>query len=200
MRRHTRTLPRARRGLGLLALVLFLGAIASVFVFAYHFLWRGSSRTLFSVQEQRELVNVARSAVAETYYELQLSMDDSGSEWVDWSISDGEVAERLHPPLMTRENAELMSADPTALRYEVDPVKIRRVTGLTLEQANQGKMGLVDLEVVVGVRREAPRHEARLITVARHAFRFAQNVGPFGGGGRHVVLTPTPVATWMEAR
>jgi hypothetical protein len=188
----------ARHGLSLLVLVLASAVIASVFVLAYHFLWRGSSRTLFSVQEQRELVNLGRSALADAYFELQKSMDESGEEWVDWCIAESEAQDRTYRPAMTIENAAQMTTDARFLAYDAEDVKIRRVLGLTPEEAREGKMGLVDLEVTVGVRREAPRHQARLYVVARHAFRFAQNNGPFGG--RHVELTPTPVATGMEAR
>lgn len=191
---------RARRGLSLLVLVLFSGVIASVFVFAYHFLWRGSSRTLFSVHEQRELVNLGRSALGEAYYELQHAMDESGEEWVDWCIADEPPADRTFEPAMTIENAAQMTNDPQLLAYTAGTIAIRRVRGLTIEEAESGGMGLVDLEVTVSVKRDAPRHEARLFMVARHAFRFAQNHGPYANGGRHVALTATPVATWMEAR
>lgn len=183
-----------------LVLVLFTGIVMSVLVFAIHFLWRGSSRTLFSVQEQRELTNLARSAIADVYYELQKAMDESGEEWVDWCIAEGEVPQRTCSPVMTRDNAEQMTTDPTFLQFTAGDVTIRRVQGLSPERAREGAMGLVDLEVVVGVRRRDPRHEARLYLVCRHAFRFAPNQGPFARGGQHVALSPTPVATWMEAR
>lgn len=188
-----------RRGMSILAIVLLLGVIASILVFAYHSMWRGSSRTLFSVQEQRELVNLGRSALSEAYYEVQHSMDEGTAEWVDWCIALAVDEPRPFVPQMTLENAGLMAPDPRFLRYEASDIAIHRVRGLTLEEANNGQMGLLDLHVTVSVRRESPRHEAKLSMLARHTFRFAMSHGPYGAGGRHIQVSQTPVATWIEA-
>ena len=188
-----------RAGATVLVVVLLLGAVASVLVFATHFLWRNSSRTLFSVQEQRELVNLARSSVSEAYFELQRAMDSSTADWVDWCIARETPEARQFEPAMTRENAALMSPDQSFLSYTCQPIQIRRVQGMSPEEAEEGRLGLIDMEVEVAVRRESPRHEARLHLIARHSFRLAMSSGPYGSGGRHISITPTPVATWLEA-
>jgi len=46
-----------RGGMSLLASVILLGVCLGVLVTGMHTLWRGSSRTLFSVQEHRELMD-----------------------------------------------------------------------------------------------------------------------------------------------
>src|SRR6266852_4862129 len=106
-----------RHGLGALAAVLFFALAACVIVLAYHTLWRGSSRTLFSIQENRQLINLGRSALAEGYYELQRSLDQGQARWFDWFTSGSAVPDRTFVPVRTRENADIMSGGGQVLEY-----------------------------------------------------------------------------------
>lgn len=180
-----------------LAVVLLCSAVIGVSVFAVHFLWRGSSRTLFSVQEQRELVNLARSAVAEAYFDAQASLDLSNETWLEWCTNPLPKAPKVFPPVRTRANAENMSTDPSQLLYTADDVTVERVVGLD-RLADGGKMGIIDFKVKVHVARSAPVHVAHVTLTERRYFWLADNLGPFRAGGRHVDLAPTAAMTAVE--
>jgi hypothetical protein len=186
-----------RRGSTILLSVLFFALAAAVVVIAYHTLWRTSSRTLFSVQENRLLVNLGRSALAEGYYELQRSLDQGRAHWFDWFTGRGAAADRSFVPARTRENAVAMSS-PDFLEYTTGDVSIKRTVGLPLRDAVEGKQGVIDLTVRVRVRRAAPVHEAELTMSERRSFWFADDHGPFAGGGRHIALSATPAASFIE--
>ena len=188
---------RTRRGASLLAMVLVFSAAASVVVLGYHTLWRGSSRTLFSVEERRQLVNLGRSALAEAYYEMQHSLDESRVGWQDWFTSAAVPADRTLPPKETRANAAVMSLDAAALEYSATDVSVNRVQRLEVTNSD-APPGILDMRVRVTVRRRFPLHEATLQMVERRTFRFEPASGPFAFAGRTVVLSPTPVATLLE--
>jgi hypothetical protein len=177
--------------------VLFCASVIGVAVFAVHFLWRGSSRTLFSVQEHRELVNLARSAVSEAYFQLQADLDVSTQKWLDWCTSSRPAKPELFKPDRTRANAQQMSSDPNQLVYTADDVTLERVVGLDAK-SDGGKMGIVDFKVTVYVQRSTPAHAAKLSLIERRYFWLADNLGPIRGGGRHVDLAPTPAMTAIE--
>lgn len=189
-----------RDGLGILGAVLFFALAASVVVLAYHSLWLGSSRTLFSVQEHRELINLARSALAEGYYELQRSLDQGEGRWFDWFTTSGIASDRAFVPVRTRENAQVMAGSGQALDYHASDVTLARIQGLDLRDLTTGRLGVVDLRVVVQVKRSVPRHQATLTMVERRTFSFEDSFGPFGSGGRHIALSPTPAGTFIEDR
>jgi hypothetical protein len=189
---------RSRDGLGVLAAVMFFALAGSVIVLAYHTLWRGSSRTLFSVQENRQLLNLGRSALAEGYYELQRSLDNRDARWFDWFTASRGASDRTFAPVRTRENAEVMSGGGQTLQYAASDVTLVRVKGLPLSQIGVGKLGVIDLRVVVTVKRLSPRHEATLTMIERRTFSFQDDFGPYGTGGRHIELSPTPAGTVIE--
>jgi hypothetical protein len=189
---------RARTGASVLVIVILFAVIAGVMVFAYHQLWRGSSRTLFSAQELRVMTNLGRSSLSETYYELQKELDHGGEEWFDWCTAIGSPPPRTFVPAMTRENADVMSPEGGVLRYTTGDVEVRRVARLDLQLAGSGHMGVIDLVVEVAVNRDAPKHAAKLVLAERRNFWFADQLGPYGAGGRHIEVLPTPVGTWIE--
>jgi hypothetical protein len=187
----------ARRGVSVLAIVVMLAVISGVVVMAYHSLWRGTSRTMFSVQEHRQLMNLARSSLAEAYYELQRSLDQSSAEWFDWCTSPEAVPEKTFEPDVTRQEAGFMTADVEALRYTTQRVTLARVKRLD-ESAGGGEMGVLDMRVVVEVRRRSPAHHAVRTMAERRNFWLADDLGPYSGAGRHVEVSPTPAATVIE--
>ena len=182
-----------------LVAVLLLSVIAVGVAVAAHTMWRGSSRTLFSVQENRLMGNLGRSALTETYFELQRSLDSSRAVWLDW-FTGAESAPVTHLPRVTRDNAALLPLDPAALSYTAGEVTIRRVVGLDREAASEGQMGLVDISLTVEVNRAAPKHRARITMSERRTWWLVDQLGPYGSAGRHVELSATPVGTWIEER
>lgn len=201
-----------RRGIGALAVVLMFGAIASVMVISWNALWRGSSRTLFSVQEHRQLVQLARSSLAEAYFRLQRALDEQkplkpgaeapgGPDAFEWCVgADAPAPARVRPEEAARA-ASMINPDalfnPAALRYGVADVEITRLRACPA--ADDGTIGVLDMKVVVTVDRATPGHHARLAMVHRHTFRLADDVGPHAGAGRHVDVCPTPSATVIDA-
>jgi len=186
-----------RDGVSVLAIVLVLAAIAMILVVASSDLWRGSSRTLFSVQETRELVNLARSTLSEAYYLVQVKLDRAEPEWFDWCIKKRAVPARPVDTPLSHQNASAMTESPEALRYEVGDVTATRVRGVHL-YSPPGELGIVDLKVTVRVIRASPHHEATLTMTQRHDFHLAENAGPHAGVGRHLELSQTPAATQIE--
>lgn len=186
-----------RAGASILAVVMFCSAVIWVSVAAYHFLWRGSSRTLYSVQEHRELINLARSALAEAYFKLQIDLDLSARKWFDWCTTKRKLPVELFDPSRTRTNAESMSPAGAARVYTASDVTMERVVGLD-RSSDGGQMGIVDFKVTVSVARSAPNHQASLTLTERRYFWLADNLGTFGAGGRHVEVSPTPAMTKVE--
>lgn len=188
----------SRRAFSILALVVFFALVSSVVVFAAHFLWRGSSRTLFSVQEQRQLVNLGRSALEEAYVEFQHHLDEGQADWFDWFTAPDAVPERTFAPATTREDLEQLAPAGGMLRFVTSDVTIRRVRTLDTHNLGGDSLGVLDLIVTVEVHRTDPAHHAQLTLVTRRTFRLAESVGPYGSAGRHVEVTPTPAGTWIE--
>ena len=84
--------------MSLLLLVLVVGLIIGLTGLSYHTLWRGSSRTLYSVQEHRQLINLARSALDEAYYVIQARLDHGQADWFGWLTRSAAVPPRTHDP------------------------------------------------------------------------------------------------------
>lgn len=186
---------RRRQGLSVLTVVLFIGVVLAGTVLATHSLWRGSSRTLFSVQEHRQLISLARSCLAEAYFELQSSLDHSRADWFDWCTDRQQPLTRSFIPKVCRENAVLMTTNAQFLAYSASDVTIERSMGVDPRGGPDKEQGMLDLKVTVKIVRASPRHEASLTMIERRNFWLADNLGPFGSAGRHVELSPTPAAT-----
>lgn len=188
-----------RRAFGTLGAVIVLCFAAGLIVMAYHTLWRGSSRSLYSVQEHRQLVNLCRSGVAEAAYKLQTQVEQGSSEWIDWCTSvQATVRDRVVVPKFTREFAAAMSNDPRFLAYSLTDVTVARRQGLTLFGGMSGGTGVVDFTVSALVERRAPSHRARLTLTERRVFSFSDAASPFSGAGRHIDFFATPAATFLE--
>jgi hypothetical protein len=187
----------ARKGVSVLAIVLILGVIGGIASMAYTDLWRGSSRTLFSVQEHRELVNLARSTLAEAHYALQVKLDRAEPEWFDWCIKRRKVPPRQIDTQLSHQNAAAMTENPDYLKYEVGEVTAVRVQELHA-YSRPDEQGIIDLTVRVSVRRTSPRHEAALSMTQRHTFRLAENGGGKAGVGRYIEMDQVPAGTAIE--
>lgn len=184
----------SRRGLSLIAMVTVFCALLAVLVMAYQTLWRGTSRNLFSIQEDRELINLARSSLAEALYLLQDDLDSSKQKWFDWCTTPYPAPEEQFTPALTQNNATAMSTNPEFLAYTSENVKVRRIQGVSADGAGTAQ-GIIEMEVSVKVIRQSPRHEASLTLMERRYFWLADAHGPFEFGGRRVEVSPTPVAT-----
>lgn len=185
---------RARHGLSLVAMVTVFCALLAILVMAYQNLWRGTSRNLFSIQEDRELINLARSALAEAQYLLQDDLDSSKQKWFDWFTTPYAAPEEQFSPALTQNNANAMTSNPEFLAYTAENVKLRRIVGVSPDGAGNAQ-GIIELEVTVKVVRQAPLHQAALTLMERRYFWLADAHGPFEFGGRRVEVSPTPVAT-----
>lgn len=188
-----------RRGFGLLALIAVLGAAAFVVVLAYHSLSRGSARTLFSIQERRELDALARSALEEAAFVVQSALEQGNPAWENWCRTPLDVAVRTITPEKAREIAQNMTLDPSALAYSAGPVTVARRA--PIRDARPGRppeMGVIELQVVVEVRRDAPRHAAQLKVTEWRWMRMADDLGPFAFAGKHVEVSSEPVGRRLE--
>jgi hypothetical protein len=145
-----------------------------------------------AVREQRKLVNLARSALADAYFELQRNFDVHKARWQDWFSIPAIGAERVVEPVSTRE--ALRAGQEEALHYEVGDVQVVRVRPIP---ENAG-FGLVDLKVTVRARARPPDREAVLTLVERHTLWFADNYGPIQTAGRVIEMSPTPAATQID--
>lgn len=181
-----------RTGATVLTITIVLASILSIGVFAYHFLWRGSSKTLFSVQENRELLNLARSALAEAYFRLQVDLDSSRQIWFDWCTL-AVANPRTFTPQRTKDNATNAMSANQIVKYSTGDVTMERIVRLTPESMGTDQ-GIIDLKVTVSVERTSPKHFAKLTMIERRNFRLADS-GPFAGGGRRIVVSPTPAMT-----
>lgn len=189
-----------RRGFGILAPVIALAVAAGVIVLAIHSLWRGSSRTLFSVQEQRQLASVARSAIEEACFRLQSDLDWGDRTDEAWFRDPAARSALNLAPERTRDaldDLKLVSSD--GVTYAVSDVTVTRVRPLA--PAARGAVrapGIVDFGVTVTVKRGAPRHEATLTVTDRRAVRMADDHGPFAFAGKHVEISASSAARRVE--
>lgn len=187
-----------RRGFGVLATVAVLAFAAGLIVLAYHSLWRSSSRNLFSVQEDRMLMNVCRSAIAEAMFRVQTQLEQGSSKWFDFCTQDGAVSDEPQPVELTSAHVDGMAADPRFIKYTVTPVLVRRVQGLSQSSGLAGFVGAVDFTVTATVERSAPAHSANLTLTQRHAFWFSDAPTPFANANRHIEIVPTPAASFTK--
>jgi len=202
---HVRNLSTSlkRKGMSVLTVVLLFALIIGVLVFAMHSLWQGSSRTMFSVQEHRQLINLARSCLSEAFFELQLDLDTAGrAEVHNWFTSGSEVASRSIQPAKTREFATAMTSvpgtNPGNLQFTVDTIKVRRTKGLPPGFARYTTQGVIDFEVGVTVTRLRPKHEAHLKMIERRNFSLLRVPRTRYLYAPKVVISATPLATWIE--
>lgn len=175
-----------------------LAFAAGLIVMSYQSLWRGSSRTMFSVQEHRQLVNLCRSALSEANYKLQTQVEQGSSAWVDWCTLGPKATDRTVEPKFTRDYAKGMTNDPRFLDYQVTDVTLHRLEGLNLFSGMSGGTGTVDFKVTATVERHSPAHSAKLTLTERRAFGMSDATSPFGQNGRHLEFLATPVATFMS--
>jgi hypothetical protein len=187
-----------RRGVGVLATVVMLSFAAGLIVLAYHSLWRSSSRNLFSVQEDRNLMNLCRSATAEAMYRVQTQLEQGSSKWFDFCTQEEDPSDEPVQIESTRAHTEGMAADPRFLRYTITPVLAKRVKGLSYDTGMGGMVGVVDFTVTATVERSAPAHSAKLTLTQRHAFWFSDAPTPFQGASRHIEIIPTAAATFLK--
>ena len=181
----------ARRGQALVTLVLISAAVVGVAVSAGHWLERSSQRTLFTLQESRELANLGRSALAEAHHQLHGELARRTARWVDWCLTRGTAQPRPLAVPAAHDVATALST-PNYLTYTTSDVRVRRVRSL----ADGHGLGELELTVHVSVTRAA--HHAELDLVERRGFWLAM---PFAGGragGRLVELTASPLATLIE--
>lgn len=188
-----------RRGIGVLVAVCALLFAAGLIVMSFQTLSRSTSRVLYSVQEHRQLTNLARSALAEAIYHVQSRLEQGDSSWVDWcSTPKPDVKDRERDPALARKFTSGISNDPRLLEYTVDKVLIRRVHGVPQMPGMSGEVGAIDFVVKASVRRSSPAHFAKLTLTQRHAFWHSDTPTPFLRGGRHIEILSTPVASIME--
>lgn len=190
---------RARRdGLSVLLVVCALAFAVGLVSLATHTLWRGSSRSLFGVQEHRELVNLCHSAIAEALFDLQAKLEQGASDRVDW-CTDGRPPDDIpFEPRTTKKFLSGMLGEGSALTYSVGTVAVKRVQGLSKGAGMAGRLGVIDFEVRVEVSRERPTQHARVKMTQRRAFWFSDGVTAFSRSGRHVEILRQPLATFLE--
>lgn len=189
---------RRRDGFGILAVAIALAFGAMLMAMAAHTLWRGSSKNLFSVQENRVLSNLGRSAISEAVYKIQTQLEQGSSAWIDWCTTPAPAKERTFEPKWTREYARQMTSDPRFLEYRASAVTVRRLAGVSLAAGLSGRLGVLDFVVTCDVVRASPRHASTVTLTERRAFYFSDAETPFRSAGRHIELLATPVATFLE--
>lgn len=188
-----------RRGMSVLLVVCTLAFAIGLVAMATHSLWRGSSKSLFGVQEHRELVNLCHSAIAETVFDVQAKLEQGASLWVDWCTSMDQVELRKFEPVTTRDFSRNMLGEGSALTYTISDVSLTRVTGLSMNEGLGGQLGVVDIAVSVDVGRTRPTHSARVRMIQRRAFWFSDGATAFNKNQqRHVEILGTPLATFLE--
>ena len=190
--------PVPEGGFSILVLVLLLCLLGSVLSLAYSDLWRGESRTLYGVHEHRQLVNLARSSLAEASHILQTALDEGRAHWVDLFLYHDRPSGNPIGPGVTRANALLMSGSRGAISYSSSDVEVQLVRPVDVHEGGTNVHGVVDLLVTVEVKRTNVRHEAKLSLTCRHAYWFSDDPGPFRYAGRRIVISPTPFASWFE--
>lgn len=179
--------------------VCLLLSAAGIAVMAFHAQWRGSSRTLYSVQEHRTLINVARSAANEALYRMQVNLDQGSAVWIAWCTGN-KASDKTFEALTTIEYAKNMTSDPAFLSYTVESVNLKRIRGMVLAGGLSGQLGEIDIVVETRMLRAAPRHASAIKLTSRHAFWFSDSPTPFSRGGRHIEILPNPLATVVELK
>lgn len=192
-----------RRGISVLTVVLFFGLVIGVIVFAMHSLWQGSSRTMFSVQEHRELVGLSRSALAETYFGLQVELDTQGAgELFHWFTRKDDPTPRHPEPTKSQQYARDMTGFPGEgegnMQFSVEPVEVVRVRSVPEGVERYRTQGIVDLRVTVKVHRTRPKHEATLRMIERRNFRVRPKPTSPWLTIEMVDISTTPLATWID--
>lgn len=188
----------SRRGMSVLLVVCALAFAIGLVSLATHSLWRGSSRSLFGVQEHRELVNLCHSAIAETIFDVQTKLEQGASHWVDWCTTLAKVSERKVEPKVTREYCKVMLGERSALAYNILDVTLTRLAGLSEGEGLGGRLGVIEIAVTVDVSRTQPTHSARVTMIQRRAFWFSDSQTAFSKQGRHIEILRTPLATFLE--
>lgn len=185
-----------RRGSGILGPVLAVSLAAGLIVLAVHGLWMNSSRTLFSVQEQRQLAALGRSAIDEAAFLVQCDLDrGDGEEQLRLGTAP---AARVVVPVQTRANAEDLAL-AAGLAYTVGDVTVTRARPPAAgPRGGPRAPGLVDFSVKVTVVRQSPRHEATLVVGERRTVRLADDLGPYAFAGKHLEIAATAAGRWLE--
>lgn len=190
---------RTRRGVSVLLIVCVLAFIIGLVALAVHNLQRGSSRSLFNVQEHRELVNLGHSAISEALFSVEVKLEQGASEWVDWCTSLlVNVKPRQQAASTTEEFVTQLTGENGNLTYKLSKVELQRVQGAPLAAGMSARLGVIDFVVTVEANRATPAHHVTLKMTRRHAFWFSDGATPFTDGGRHIEILPTPVATILE--
>lgn len=189
---------RARRGMSVLLVVCMLAFAIGLVSLATHSLWRGSSRSLFGVQEHRELVNLCHSTIAETLFEVQTQLEQGASHWVDWFTTLSVVSERKLEPKIAKDYCKQLLGEDSAITYNISDVTLTRIGGLSSGEGLGGQLGVIDLAVTVDVSRTRPTHAARVKMIQRRAFWFSDSQTAFPQQGRHIEILGTPLATFLE--
>ena len=188
----------ARAAFGILGAVCMLAFAAGLIVMAFHTLWRGSSRNLFSVQEHRQLLSICRSGVAESMFILQTKLEQGQADWIDWCTLPLTAKDRAILLGHNQPFVQGMTQDSRYHQYTVTDVTVHRVQELPLAAGMSGRVGAIDFTVTATVERHAPEHRAQLKLTERHAFWFSDAPTPFPHAGRHIAILPTTAATFLE--
>jgi hypothetical protein len=140
--------------------------------------------------EQRVLVNLARSAIGDAFFEAQRQFDAREASWNDWVLFGKESKPRSVEPVATR---EAMTGSPVDWApYQLDDVQVVRVRPIP----DGAAFGLMDFRSTVRFR--VGPSAAALTLVERHTLTLSDG-GSFRGGGRTVDVSPTPVMSALEA-
>lgn len=178
----------SRRAQTLVTLVILTAGVAGIAVGAGHWLARSSGRQLFALQENRALLNLGRSALAEAHHAIHQELTRRKPAWVDWCLTRRAVGPRSIPVPFARKVAVEMSR-PDQLVYRVTEVQVRRV-----------RAGELELAVKLHVQREWPAHAAEMELVERRGYGRAMPYAGSGAvpGGRLVEVSVSPLATLIE--
>ena len=187
-----------RRGISVLVVVLALTFAIGLIALAVHGLWRNSSRGLFGIEEQRELVNLCHSSIAEALWSMETKVEQGQSMYVDWCTTPATVPDLTEDLPVTQSYLASPSFEGANLTYKVTGVTLTRIEGAPLAAGSSGKLGVIDFIVTAEANRLSPPHRAIIRMTRRHAFWFSDGLTPFTKGGRHIEILPTPVATFLE--
>jgi hypothetical protein len=142
--------------------------------------------------EQRVLVNLARSAIGDAFFEMQRQFDGRQASWNDWALFGKQAPPpRTVEPLSTRETLSTSPVEWAA--YQIDDVQVVRVRAVP----DGAAFGLVDLRSTIRFRAKGSVPTA-LTLVERHTLMLS-DAGPIRAGGRTVEVSPTPVMSALEA-
>lgn len=189
-----------RRAFGILAPVTAVALAAALIVLGVHGLWMGSTRTLFSLQEQRQLTALGRCALDEACFLLQCDLDRSDGTAENFVRLPAAPRPLALAPVVTRANAEDLALAP-GLVYSVSDVTVTRARPpLPGPRGGPREPGLIDFQVTVSVLRASPRHAATLLIGERRTVRLADELGPFAFAGKHLELSSSAVGRWLEPK